>query len=238
MTRSFLALGFVAMLGVPLAATANPLTGVLNITGTANISSSGIAFNGGLFSVNGPASSQQGGFTALAGTTGRIDNITNPPGALDVPLFMTFSIAPNITITLTFLEPGLDGAAGCSSAPPAGGQICTPAQSLFDLTNLSGTSSTASFAILGVEQDSLTNRSVPMNGVFTIPFSDQSFQDLLATVNGGGTVTASFSGQFTTTDATSSTPEPGTLLMSAIGIMGLGGSRFARSIARNSREDR
>src|ERR1700677_3224343 len=106
MTRSFLALGFVAMLGVPWAATASPIIGVLNITGTINVSSSGIAFNGGLFSVNGPASSQQGNFTALAGTTGMIDNITSPPGPLNVPDFMTFSAAPNITFTLTFLEPG------------------------------------------------------------------------------------------------------------------------------------
>jgi len=210
MRKGTLALAFLAMLGVPFAATASTITGVLNVTGTIEISDGSIAFADHEFSINGPAASQQGGFVVLEGTTGAIDNITNPPdatGPLVVPDFITFDAAPNISITLTDLEPGMDGAAGCTATPPAAGQICTPslpAQSPFDLTNLSATSSIASFAILGTEFDSLTGDSVPVSGVFTIPLSDQSFQSLLATVAGGGTVTSSFAAQFTT--ATSSVP--------------------------------
>jgi hypothetical protein len=229
MRKGILAFAFLAMLGVPLAATADTITGVLNVTGTVEISDGSIAFTGHAFSVNSPASSQQGGFAALAGTTGTIDNITNPPdatGPLDVPDFITFAAAPNITITLTFLPPGVDGPAGCTQPVPAAGQICTPnlpAQSPFDLANLSATSSIASFAILGTEFDSLTGDSVPVNGLFTVPLSDQNFQDLLATVGGGGTVTSSFAAQFTTaTSPVPPVPEPGTLSMLAIGMLAIG----------------
>src|SRR5271154_1928900 len=129
MKKDILAFAFQAMLGVPLAASASTITGVLNVTGTVEISDGSIAFTGNEFSINSPASSQQGGFMVLEGTTGTIDNIANPPdatGPLDVPDFITFAAAPNISITLTDLEPGVDGAAGCASAPPAAGQICTP----------------------------------------------------------------------------------------------------------------
>jgi len=68
---------------------------------------------------------------------------------------------------------------------------------------------------LDLSSTASTGDTVPINGVFTIPLSGQSFQDLLGTVGGGGTVTASFSGQFTAT--ASSVPEPGTLSMMAIG---------------------
>ncbi len=230
------------MLGLPLAASASTITGVLNVTGTVEISLGSIAFAGGQFSINSPASSQQGGFATLEGTMGGIDNITNPPdatGSLDVPDFMTFAAAPNITVTLTFLEPGVDGAAGCTSTPPAAGQICTPsvpAQSPLDLTNLSNASSVASFVISGTEWDSLTGNSVPINGVFTIPLSNESFQGLLETIGTGGTVTSSFAAQFTTAGTSSppTMPEPGTLWMLVIGMMGLVGLKSPRSIARKS----
>jgi len=241
MKISIVAFALLAMLGVPLGASANTITGVLNVTGTVEISDGSIAFAGNEFSINSPASSQQGGFAALAGTTGTIDNITNPPdatGPLDVPDFITFAAAPNITITLSYLEPGVDGAAGCSSVPAAAGQICTPdvpAQSPLDLTNLSGTSSVASFAILGTELDSITGDSVPISGVFTIPLSSESFQGLLSTIGGGGTVTSSFAAQFTTdTSSPPPVPEPGTLSMLVIGMMGLVGLKLPRSVARKS----
>src|SRR5580658_359476 len=114
MIKSALALGFVAVLSVPLVARASLLTGELNVTGSATISFGSIAFdNGNAFNIN-PADTQIGSFATLGGTSGSIDNITNPPNAtgvpLDVPDFITFAAAPNITITLTELLPGIDGA--------------------------------------------------------------------------------------------------------------------------------
>jgi len=227
MVRSALALSFLALVSIPAAGRADVITGVLNFTGTAEISFGSIAFTGNTFSINSPASTQQGGFTLLEGTSGTIQNITNPPdatGPLATPVtdFITFAAAPNISITMTILDPGIDGAAGCSDTPPAAGQECTPsvpAESPFNLENTSATSSTASFDVFGTEIDTLTGNTVPITGTFTTPFSNMSFQDLLAVVDGappptGGTITTSFSAQFSTVPA----PEPSTLVELLMGI--------------------
>ena len=209
---------------IPLTAKASLITGVLNITGTANLSTGSIAFGtGNLFSVNSPASAQQGGFTSLAGTTGTIEDITNPPGSLNIPDFMTFNAAPNITITLTLLDPGIDGSAGCTAAPAAGGQVCTPAQSPFDFQDTSATTATATFIISGLEVDSATGNTMAIDGVFTMPLNE-SFQQLLATTGSGGTVTTSFSASLATETSPPpppSVPEPNTWTFIAIGAAGM-----------------
>lgn len=108
MARSALALSFLALVIIPAAGRASVITGVLNFTGTAEISLGMVDFTGNAFSINSPASTQQGGFTALEGTAGTIQSLANPPdatGPLDVPDFLTFSAAPNITVTLTYLLP-------------------------------------------------------------------------------------------------------------------------------------
>jgi hypothetical protein len=85
----------------------------LNFTGSATISTDSVAFNNGNIFNIGPANMQQGGFMALGGTAGSIDNITNPPYAPGVifatPDFMTFAAAPNIFITLLEVVPGTYG---------------------------------------------------------------------------------------------------------------------------------
>lgn len=229
MTKNVLALGFMSIVILPLAASASVITGQVNFTGSATISFGSIAFdNGNVFNIN-PANTQQGGFMALGGTSGMIDNITNPPdetGVLAVPVtdFITFAAAPNISITLTDLLPGIDGAAGCAATPAAAGQECTPntpAESPFNLENTSATSSTASFNILGTEVDSLTGETIPITGAFTTPFSNMNFQQLLAAVAGNGAITTSFSGQINTV-ATVASPEPTSLIELLIGISALG----------------
>jgi hypothetical protein len=193
MTKNILVAGFLAIGILPLAAKASLITGELNFTGSANISLDSVAFGPttGLFDI-GPANMQQGGFMALGGTTGLIQNITNPPYATGVifatPDFMTFAAAPNISITMLELLPGTDGAAACSVAP-ASGQTCTPNVpflSPFNLQNTSATSSTASFGIVGFEVDSLTGTSSVITGSFSFDFPTENFQTLLATLDAGG----------------------------------------------------
>jgi hypothetical protein len=221
-------------MSIPFAAKADLITGVLNFTGTAQLTSSvaqpgSISFVNNAFNINAPASTQQGGFMALEGTTGTIQNITNPPDPTDVPLtepFMTFSAAPNITIELTLLEAGIDGVTGCENPTAAPGQICTPAppvtpnQSPFNLQNTSTTSSTASFNILGIEMDSLTHTSIGVTGSFTETSTTMSYQAILALIEGGGTFTTGFAGQIATVSAA---PEPSTWveLMMGFGLVGL-----------------
>jgi hypothetical protein len=226
MTKRVLAVSFVAFVSIPMVAQASLITGVLNFTGTAEVKFGTIAFEGNSFDINSPAASQQGGFMALAGTKGAIQDITNPPdatGPLNVPDFITFSAAPNISITLTFLDPGINGAAGCLATPAAAGQECSPnipAQSPFNLENTSHTSSTASFNVQGVEVDSSTGDTIPITGAFTTPFSNESYQQILATVGSGGTITTAFSAEFSTLPTV---PEPSTLieLMTGFAVIGI-----------------
>jgi hypothetical protein len=230
MTKSILTLSILALVGMPFAAQASFITGVLNITGTANISLGAVSFVGNDFLINSPASSQQGGFMALNGTTGEIDNIANPPEVTTPPGsfpavadFMMFDAAPNISFTFTVLKAGIDGSAGCSNPVPATNQLCTPDlpdQSPFNLQNTSTSTSTASFTILGLEADSTQpGVTIPIIGTFTTPFTNMNFQQLLADVEGGETITTPFSAQF----AVSATPEPSSLfeLMMGIGLVGL-----------------
>ena len=217
-------INFLAFLIIPITAQASLITGVLNITGTVNLTTGGIAFGAShQFSINSPSSSQQGGFTAFAGSTGSIDDITNPPGAMNVPDFMNFAVAPNISITLTLLDPGIDGSSGCTATPAAAGQVCTPAQSPFDFQNTSATTGTATFNIEGLEADSTTSATILVSGVFTIPLNE-SFQQLLSTIQGSGTVTSSFSASLATESnppPPPSVPEPNTWTSIAIGTVGI-----------------
>jgi len=222
MTKNLLILTLLIGTGIPATARADLLFGVLNVTGTAQVSLGNVGFLANQLFINSPAAAQQGGFTALAGTTATIQNLKNPPdatGPLNVPNFITFTSAPNLSITLTFLLPGIDGAAGCSATPPAAGQQCTPNtpnQSPFNLFNTSATSSTASFNILGLEVDSITGKSTPITGAFSQPFTNMNYQQILATIAGGGTVTTAFGAQFATT-----APEPDSLMLMAIGLGGV-----------------
>jgi hypothetical protein len=225
MNKNVFILSLIAAAATPIAAQADLILGTLNATGTANVSLGKVGFLNNLLTINSPASAQVGGFTALAGTAATIQNLTNPPdatGPLNIPDFITFAAAPNISITLTYLLPGIDGAAGCTATPPAANQECTPDvpnQSPYNLFNNSATSSTASFNVLGLEVDSLTGKTVPVTGAFSEPFTALNFQQILATVAGGGTVTTAFGAQFQTV-----TPEPGTIveLMIGLGAVGIG----------------
>jgi hypothetical protein len=236
MTKGALAMGFLALIGLPLAARADLLTGVLNIAGTVNVSSNSITFVDNAFSVENPPSAQQGGFIALAGTAGALEALTEPPddpGLLNVPYFMTFAAAPNISVTLTFLDPGTDGAAGCALTPPAAGQVCTPSGSLLNVLNMQDTSSSSSeitFGIEGVEVDNLTGDTTPITGQFNLPFAHQSFQDLLVTLVSAGRITTDFTAQISTPPV-SDAPEPSTsiaLLAAMAMIVGISRGHRAR----------
>jgi len=233
MTKRFLMLSFAAMAIMPWAANASLIYGTLNITGSVDVSAANIMFIGNSFTA-GPV--QQGTFSTLANTAGTIANFANPPDVTDPPNttdldqadFMTFAAAPNITITLDFLKAGTDGPAGCTDTPAAAGQECTPGtpgtttESPYNLFNTSATSSIDGFNIVGTEVDSSTGQTVAITGAFSQPFDDMNFQQILAAVEGGGTITVPFSAQFVAV-APTTTPEPSALFefMMGIGLVGL-----------------
>ena len=195
MKNSILALSIVAVVSLPFTARADSiLQGVLNITGTVNVSFGSVAFEGDEFSINSPADTQQGGFTILAGTAGTIKGLTNPPtavGSLDMTNFMTFNADSNVSFTLTYLLPGTDGDAQCSIAPAAGQQCSpdAPQQSPYNLNNTTSNSSTASFNIAGLEVDSTTGDTIPFTGVFSTQFPTENYQTSVPGVFAAGDVT-------------------------------------------------
>jgi hypothetical protein len=232
MTKSFLTLSIAAMLSISFAARADVITGTLNFTGEANISSTmlqpgSIVFTDNAFGVQ-PSS---GGFAALDGDTGTILPILNPPDAVDVPLTDTFMTIPaaglaGITFTITELFAGIDGVGECTAAPAMAGQVCTPAPPIsadvspFNLQNTSATSSSASFSLIGYETDVATGDTAAFSGFFTDPSTDMSYQAILGLIEGGGTFTTPFSADI----VVESTPEPNSLLelMMGIGLVGIG----------------
>jgi hypothetical protein len=186
----------------------------------------------GPFTIN----SASGGFASLAGSGGQIANIDNPPYTVGTFFptidFLTFSAAPNISFTLQVLLPGVEPASQCNAAPAAG-QNCTPIvpnMAPYNLTNTSAVTSTASFDVIGVEVDSLTNTSVPFIGVIGAQFNTP-YQTLLTEVAGGQTVVTSYSATFSTV------PEPGTKLSFLLGV-GLLGIAYAVRRAHEARMNR
>jgi hypothetical protein len=215
MAKRFAAFYLLAFICFSVTAKASLITGTLNAAGTAELSLGSIAFVSNELFINAPASTQVGGFTALAGTTASIQDIRNPPdatGVLVTPVskFIVFAAAPNISITFTVLDAGIDGAAGCTVSPAAAGQLCTPdipAQSPFNFQNTSATSTTLGFDLEGFEVDSLTGDTTPIDGIFTIQLPE-SFQDALEAINSGQTLTPAFAASFSTPNST--VPEPDT----------------------------
>jgi hypothetical protein len=225
-TSSFLlTAGMAVCLASPTVGHAALLLGTLNISsGSSNVLISTDAINFGPTAGSFDITPSTGTFSTLNGETGLIKNIDNPPYATGAifatPGFMTFTLAPNITFTLLELAPGTDTSTQCFLAP-APGQNCTPNvpnMAPYNLNNTAGGGSTASFVVFGTEVDSLTNTSVAVVGNFTAQFGTP-YQTLLTTVNGGGTITTSYSASFTTV----ATPEPGTGVTLALGAFGLAG---------------
>ncbi len=223
-TRFLLTAGMSACLAFPAIGNAALLTGTLNFSsGSSNVLISTDNINFGPTAGSFTITPSTGSFSALNGTTGLITNIDNPPYAVNVvsptPNFLTFSIAPNISVTLLELLGGTDSSAQCFSAP-APGQSCTPSvpnMAPYNLNNTANGGSTASFVVLGTEFDRSTNTSIAITGLFTAQFATP-YQTLLNTVNSGGTISTSYSATFSTV-----APEPGTGMSLALGAFSIAG---------------
>lgn len=223
-----------AAIAVPSHAT--PITGVLDISGSVAVGATTIDWlplgtGTGVFKVE-PASS--GFWSALAGTTGTakdLDVTVQPVGSTFLlPGYLTFAAMPNLSFDLTFIQPGVFPPTDCG-APPAAGQNCTPLfpppKSPFNLTN-TAVGSTASFAVNGnlMQSGSLAGT---FTGVYTTQFVGQNYQSLLATIQNGGAVQASYSANFSVSEI----PEPSTVSLAITGILLLAGVSGGRKLLGN-----
>ena len=207
---------------------------VLSTTGSVNISNSAVHFyplggSSGTFNVGAP---DTGTFSGLVGTTGAIKDLTTLPinTTINIPDFMTFANAANLSITLTEINGGTLPA--CSQAMAAAGQSCSPTGTPYNLSNQTATSSVGSASVEGYLVDS--NKPgvlTPLTGLFSTQFVNMSYQQLISTVDGGGSVDATYSAQF----ITSPTPEPGTVGLLFSGVLMLGFAKFGARFRRTSR---
>lgn len=206
------------------AAYATPISGELDITGDVAVGATTIDWlpvggGTGTFTVT---ASSTGTFSGLAGSTGTAKDLDVTAQPVGVPISLpNFLVLPGgISFELTMIDPGVFGSTDCTAAP-APGQNCTPLfpppQSPFNLTN-TAIGSTASFTVRGIATMAGEPPSTVL-GIYTTQFTGRSYQTMLATIAGGGTVKASYSANFLVEQV----PEPSTM------YLGLGG--FAMAVA-------
>ena len=224
MYRAFLSAAICAgMLAASGPSSAAVVTGNLNLTGAVEFSSSSIDFTP-RFGGSGRATVVDGSsdtFATLISTTAFIKDVSlSPPpsGILDA---ITFQVAPQLHFDALSAGPGIFSSAACT-APRAIGQTCTLPGTPFNLTNTSQ-GSTLSVDIGGSFKDLSDGNSTPTpySGLFTAQFIGKSYQQVLADIAGGATVTTSYSASF----APAVIPEPSMVLMVGAGLLLLVGLR-------------
>jgi hypothetical protein len=235
MIRRVLFLGTI-LSGLVTGLSASALSGTFDMSGIITVSSSTISWTSDLSPFLPEMFSLTTGTGAFASEVGQngisdLDSSSEPIGTTFVNTpFINFDVVPAPSLLLNFISAGVDSSADCF-APAAANQTCTPPNpggSPFNLQNLSSSQSTASFALSGVTADGLSN----WTGIFTVPFNDEPFQQVLATLNSAGSVTNSFSAEVTVTPV-STTPEPTPAFMLACGLGLLAVSFGTKRLVKN-----
>jgi hypothetical protein len=236
---------------------ATPISGDVNLTGSAGVSATVVDFFGvqssncstpgagtiGCFLINVPIS---GNFaTLLPGTVGgTIQDLAGPPISGPISLLNFIMFNNGVVFDLTTVQPG--GAPNCatvngnlpnvSCTPVIGGQV-----SPFVLTNsASGTNASVFF---NVDVNAYTGTSASgiskYTGAFNTPSAGKNITGILSDIAGGKTVSAAYSANFTGSAVVSDAvvvPEPQTGVMIGLGMLALvlGGFRSKRGAGSNT----
>ena len=185
-------------------------------------------------------SASTGSFAEYNSTFGLINDNNNALQPLNTPFslpnFITFDLNSDVTIELTFIPLGNDTVsttcAGLSSCTPQNNLLITPSNPLglsaYDLDqNLTGTALT--FGVNGIVHQA-GGATANLGGLYTLDFVGLNPQQVLASIeSGSGNLT--YSANLSIPGTLTSAPEPGSMLLSAIGLLGLAfiGSRVRRS---------
>lgn len=201
-------------------------SGAFSVGGAVSLSSTGLDFSGTSIvgSIGGGATRivplSSGSFLPLVGTLANQQNLlfaSHPAGVpIDLDNFLTFQAAPNMTFDLTELQAGVFASTTCFD-PPAWGQRCSfhplPTILPYEFVNLPG-GSVLSFGVDGLFED--FTGSVPSSAIYSLQFVGMSYQQVLATIFGGQSITGPFSATYASS-STSSVPEPASWLLLVAG---------------------
>ncbi len=198
-----LAVAFAVFGALPAATPAAPIVGKLGFRGDLSLTATTIDFlpaGGGSGTIAIDPATQSGSFTAVAGTSGNVLDLSGIAigSPVSVANFLTLSAAPTFQFTLTFIAPGVFLSAPCTAAP-AVGQTCSPSGSAFNDVNTPGGGSVLIFSVQGTALNTATGETSHFAGTFTTQFAQFPYQVVLNLLATGGSVSAGYSAELTAT---------------------------------------
>lgn len=222
----------VASVGLSTGLYASLISGSFQLEGTATVTGDSISWSSAGGANTAFLTDATGAYAAANNTYVNIASLMNPPQTVGQSFtdtaFITFPSTPSLgALDINFIFAGIDGSAGCSSSPPAAGQVCTPTISQngstvpgpFNMQNIAGANGPQSTITWAFSGDALSGNSV--GGTWEGNFTSQEnvpFQTLLSTLGSSGSATNTFS-ESTLVVSVSQVPEPGTLALGSFGLV-------------------